>query len=250
MYAERVLQEDNYTFVLIPNQNQTYTVNPKTRPNSICAAGSSSGEQRTSEGKIPGLFLRRPCRWYNSWMDDRELFAQRRERFMDRMDGGVAIFAAAPRQIRNHDVEHEYRQDSDFYYLTGFEEPESICVLAPESKDTRFTLFVLPRDKERETWTGIRAGVEGASATTASTGPPPSMRPKRSCPRYCSSLPSVLRPGQIPGERREDTGDSEFASPMYRVGIHPPPRSSIRPTFFGKCGCSTRPGSGVPAAGD
>ncbi len=87
---------------------------------------------------------------------------QRRELFMQRIKGGVAIFPAAPIAIRNSDVEHEYRQDTDFYYLTGFEEPNAVAVLAPENEEHRFVLFVQPKDREREVWTGWRAGEEGA----------------------------------------------------------------------------------------
>lgn len=86
----------------------------------------------------------------------------RREEFMRRIKGGVAIFPSAPTTVRNNDVEHEYRQDTDFYYLTGFEEPASVAVLAPESPSHRFVLFVQPKDREREVWTGWRAGEEGA----------------------------------------------------------------------------------------
>lgn len=78
------------------------------------------------------------------------------------LPGSVAILPAAPARIRNGDVEYEYRQDSDFYYLTGFEEPDSVCVLTKEEPDVQFSLFVRPRDPEKETWTGIRAGVKGA----------------------------------------------------------------------------------------
>ena len=81
---------------------------------------------------------------------------------MARVPGGAAIFPAAPTAIRNHDVEHEYRQDSDFYYLTGFEEPNAVAVLVPDHPEHRFTLFVQPKDREREVWTGWRAGEEGA----------------------------------------------------------------------------------------
>ena len=81
---------------------------------------------------------------------------------MQKMQGGIAVFAAAPMRNRNSDVDHEYRQDSDFFYLTGFDEPESFCVLAPGNQKHEYLLFVLPRDKEKETWTGVRAGVEGA----------------------------------------------------------------------------------------
>src|SRR5205085_11795229 len=87
---------------------------------------------------------------------------ERRERLMARIPGGAAIFPAAPTAIRNNDVEHEYRQDTDFYYLTGFEEPNAVAVLVPDHPEQRFTLFVQPKDREREVWTGWRAGEEGA----------------------------------------------------------------------------------------
>jgi Xaa-Pro aminopeptidase len=87
---------------------------------------------------------------------------RRREEFMRRIPGGVAVFPAAPMFIRNNDVEHEYRQDTDFYYLTGFEEPGAVAVLAPDHEETKFVLFVQPKDREREVWTGWRAGEEGA----------------------------------------------------------------------------------------
>jgi Xaa-Pro aminopeptidase len=82
--------------------------------------------------------------------------------FMRRMEpNSVAILPGAREVTRSNDTEYRFRQDSDFYYLTGFQEPDSIAVVAP-SKDERFTLFVRPRDPEREVWTGRRAGVEGA----------------------------------------------------------------------------------------
>src|SRR5436305_7847749 len=92
-----------------------------------------------------------------------ELAAQRREQFMQRIGpGGVAIFPAAEMFIRNNDVDHEYRQDSDFYYLTGFEEPNAVAVLNPDHPKHKFTLFVQPKDRKMEVWTGWRAGEEGA----------------------------------------------------------------------------------------
>ena len=87
---------------------------------------------------------------------------QRREHFMQLIKGGVAIFPSAPEALRNSDVEHEYRQDSDFYCLTGFEEPNSLAVLVPDHPESRFVLFVQPKDRAREVWTGWRAGEEGA----------------------------------------------------------------------------------------
>jgi Xaa-Pro aminopeptidase len=91
-----------------------------------------------------------------------EQVKRRREEFMRRIGGGVAIFPSAPTAVRNNDVEHEYRQDTDFYYLTGFEEPNAVAVLAPGNAEHRFALFVQPKDREREVWTGRRAGEEGA----------------------------------------------------------------------------------------
>ncbi|HST51768.1 MAG TPA: Xaa-Pro aminopeptidase [Pyrinomonadaceae bacterium] len=82
--------------------------------------------------------------------------------FMRRMEpNSVAILPAAREATRSNDTEYRFRQDSDFYYLTGFNEPEAVAVVAP-SRSERFTLFVRPRDREKETWTGRRAGVEGA----------------------------------------------------------------------------------------
>jgi len=89
-------------------------------------------------------------------------FAERRERLLEAMKPGVALFPAAPVAIRNRDVEHGYRQDSDLHYLTGFDEPESALLLTTEHEAHRAVLFVRPRKREREIWDGPRAGVEGA----------------------------------------------------------------------------------------
>ncbi|HEY8089253.1 MAG TPA: aminopeptidase P N-terminal domain-containing protein, partial [Polyangiaceae bacterium] len=98
-----------------------------------------------------------------------ETFERRRTAFFDAMiaacPGSVAVMPAAPVFVRNNDVDHEYRQDSDFFYLTGFDEPESVLVL--DAKDRKVTLFVRPRDRDREVWDGPRAGVDGAKALGA-----------------------------------------------------------------------------------
>jgi len=87
-------------------------------------------------------------------------FKRRREELMQRMGGGMAIFPSAPTAVRNSDVEHEYRQDTDFYYLTGFEEPNAVAVLAPDHPEHKFVLFVQPKDRDKEVWTGWRVGPE------------------------------------------------------------------------------------------
>ena len=84
------------------------------------------------------------------------------QRFIDSMEpNSVAIIPAAHEQTRSYDTEFKFRQDSDFWYLTGFPEPDAIAVIAPGSKKP-FTLYVRPRDPMMETWYGRRQGVEGA----------------------------------------------------------------------------------------
>ena len=93
------------------------------------------------------------------------VFAARRQRFLDAIgERGCAVIPSAPVAIRNNDVEHEYRQDSDFQYLTGLDEPESVLVLTNVHDEHCAVLFVRPRDPERETWDGPRVGIEGAVA--------------------------------------------------------------------------------------
>ncbi len=88
-------------------------------------------------------------------------FAVRRQRVIDSIAPGAMVLFAAPVVYRNNDVEHEYRQDSDFYYLLGFDEPESVVVLATGDKP-RCILFLRERDATRETWDGPRLGVDAA----------------------------------------------------------------------------------------
>lgn len=90
-------------------------------------------------------------------------FTRRRKQLMDMVGpGGIVILPAAPVRLRSRDVEYRFRQDSDFYYLTGFEEPDSVMVLAPERELGEFVLFCRDRDPEKELWDGGRAGPDGA----------------------------------------------------------------------------------------
>ncbi len=75
----------------------------------------------------------------------------------------IAIVPTSPVRLRNSDVEYAYRPDSDFYYLTGFAEPESVAVLVPGRPQGEYLLFVRDRDPARETWDGRRAGPQGAT---------------------------------------------------------------------------------------
>jgi Xaa-Pro aminopeptidase len=96
---------------------------------------------------------------------DRGTFIDRRQRFAEAVGDGLAIIPAAREVSRNSDVHYEFRQDSDFFFLTGFDEPDAVAVFNPSHAKERYVLFVRPRDREMEIWNGRRAGVEGAVAT-------------------------------------------------------------------------------------
>ncbi|MDJ0880724.1 MAG: Xaa-Pro aminopeptidase [Gammaproteobacteria bacterium] len=90
-------------------------------------------------------------------------FKRRRNQLMKMIGkGSIAIVASASQQVRNRDVEYPFRQDSDFLYLTGFNEPESVLVLVPGRKHGEFILFCRENDPDQETWHGRRAGQQGA----------------------------------------------------------------------------------------
>src|ERR1044071_962866 len=94
---------------------------------------------------------------------DGKEFARRRRQLM-RMAGDDAILVvpAAPERVRSHDTHYPYRQDSDFWYLSGFPEPEAVLVLVPGRKHGETLLFCRDRDPDREAWDGRRAGPDGA----------------------------------------------------------------------------------------
>ena len=95
-------------------------------------------------------------------MNEKE-FPRRRKRLMDMMgDESIAIIPTASVHIRNRDVEFPFRPDSDFYYLTGYQEPTAVAVLIPGRNSGEFVLFCRERDAKMETWHGRRTGLEGA----------------------------------------------------------------------------------------
>ncbi len=93
---------------------------------------------------------------------EQQEYRQRQQELMSKIGGGTAIFRSAPLATMHNDVEYTYRQDSSFYYLTGFNEPEAVAVFAPHHEKHQYILFVQPKDPEKETWTGYRCGVEAA----------------------------------------------------------------------------------------
>ena len=94
-----------------------------------------------------------------------EEFARRRKNLMQMMgEGGIAILLSAPIRTRSRDVEYRFRQDSDFYYLTGFAEPDAVAVVAPGRANGEYILFCRERDAEKERWDGQRVGTDGVLA--------------------------------------------------------------------------------------
>ena len=98
---------------------------------------------------------------------DENPHAKRRRRLLEQMEGGVAVIATAAQHPRNGDNDFPFRPDSDFHYLTGFTEPNAVLVLCKGRKEGEQILFLQPRNREQETWTGRRLGVERAPVALA-----------------------------------------------------------------------------------
>ena len=94
---------------------------------------------------------------------DPSIHASRRQRFLDQLGAAAAVIPAATLATHHADCEFPFRQDSDFFYLTGFDEPDAVALLLPHRPEgERFVLFVHPKDPAAEVWTGFRWGTEGA----------------------------------------------------------------------------------------
>jgi Xaa-Pro aminopeptidase len=99
-------------------------------------------------------------------MPDQLVHARRRARFLERLGGAAAVIPAASLVTHHADCEWPFRQNSDFWYLTGFDEPEAVALFLPHRPEgERFVLFVQPRQPQAEVWTGVRWGTEAAVAT-------------------------------------------------------------------------------------
>ena len=90
-------------------------------------------------------------------------FARRRQQFLRMIGvGNIAVFASASISMRNSDVEFPFRQNSDFFYLSGFDEPESVIVFVPGRKQGEYILFCREFDEKTALWVGANAGLDGA----------------------------------------------------------------------------------------
>ncbi len=94
---------------------------------------------------------------------NQEEFKRRRRFMMEEVgEGNIAIVAGATEKNRNRDVDYPFRQDSDFYYLTGFAEPNSVAVFIPGRLQGEYLLFCSEFDAQKALWEGTHAGLEGA----------------------------------------------------------------------------------------
>ncbi len=96
-------------------------------------------------------------------MIDLHSFYKRRERFLEQLEGNAAIIPASSTVPHHADCDYPFRQNSDFWYLTGFDEPDAVALFLPHRPSgEQYVLFVLPKDPLIEVWNGFRAGVDGA----------------------------------------------------------------------------------------
>ena len=94
---------------------------------------------------------------------DNQIFQERRKSFLSKLDGKAAIIPGAKLVQHHADCEYPFRQESNFWYLTGFDEPDAIALfLSHKPIGERYILFVHPKDIESEVWNGFRWGTNGA----------------------------------------------------------------------------------------
>jgi Xaa-Pro aminopeptidase len=133
--------------------------------------------------------------------------AIRRDRFLQQLGDRAAVIPAAPLVTHHADVEFPFRQDSDFWYLTGFDEPGAVALFLPHRGEERFVLFVEPRDPSAEVWHGFRWGCEGAVDRFGADVAHPLEELGQRLPEYLGGASAV----------------------MFRIGRHP----SVEPLVLG-----------------
>jgi Xaa-Pro aminopeptidase len=153
---------------------------------------------------------------------DFRLYARRRRDLLRRLESGVALFPTAPTRNRSNDTFFPFRPDSDFYYLTGFAEPEAVGVLRP-GHSKPFVLFVQPRDPAQEIWDGRRAGPEGARQIYGADEAYTMDQLDTVLPRLMEGASRVyLAPGKYPEFDAKVNGVLDAFRRKNRTGIKPP----------------------------
>jgi len=162
------------------------------------------------------------------------MFREHRERFLARLEaeGAAAVIPTGSLRIRNHDSEYRFRPHSDFWYLTGFREPDAVLVLAPGQREARSVLFLNERDRKAETWTGRRLGVEAAPATLGVDQAYPIEELWEHLPELLAGHERVVhRLGEDPESDRHMTEASAEAAAGERTG-RAVPRQWVDPALW------------------
>jgi len=161
-------------------------------------------------------------------------FTEHRARFLAvlQRERAAAVVVTATHKIRNNDAEHRFRPDSDFWWLTGFAEPESVLVLIPALEPggaARSILFLREKDRERETWTGRRLGIAVAPAKLG-------VDEARPIEKLWTDLPALLRGFERVVYRTgvDEARDREMLAVLARLratakAATPPPQALLDP---------------------
>ncbi|QEY33138.1 M24 family metallopeptidase [Synechococcus sp. RSCCF101] len=124
----------------------------------------------------------------------------RRDRLLSQLVDRAAVIPAAALVTHHADVEYPFRQDSDFWYLTGFDEPDAVALFLSHREQERFVLFVSPRNPAAEVWTGFRWGCEGAVEQFGADVAHPIAELESRLDEYLDGASAVLfRVGRHPG---------------------------------------------------
>lgn len=144
--------------------------------------------------------------------------------FMEKMEpASVAIFPSAHEIRRNQDTDFEFRQDTDFYYLTRLNEPDCVAVVAPNHPEHKYVLFVRPRKREEEIWTGLRTGVEGAVRDHGADAAYDIAELDRILPKYLQNVHKLYyRFGQNPQFDQKVFGCVKHIRERIRGGVYAP----------------------------
>jgi Xaa-Pro aminopeptidase len=118
-------------------------------------------------------------------------FHERRQQLAERLGDGLVIIPGAPAVVRNQDGYGSFRQRSDFFFLTGFDEPDAVAVINPPGAKERFVLFVRLWNPEMEIWNGHRAGPEGAVATYGADAAYPIGQLEQKLREYAIDCPTI-----------------------------------------------------------
>jgi Xaa-Pro aminopeptidase len=120
-----------------------------------------------------------------------DIYKQRRTTLQAQLGNATAIIPAAKQTMRNADAEYEFRQNSDFFYMTGFNEPDAVLLITPHHEKEKTTLFLRPRDRKQEIWTGRRLGPEAAPGELAVDAAYPIEELDKRLPDYLIGAPAL-----------------------------------------------------------